>query len=172
MKIDYKDLKDIRQKNKDKKIVVCAGWFDMFHVGHLSFLNNAKKNGDILVVVVMDDISVKPLKGPDRPVIKEGQRIEIVDNIKCVDYTILSNHIWDIGDIKQKNEIGNDYKEQLCWKEYIPIISELKPDSIFSLEETIAYDSVLKYLKESGINIIYTDYNNSISTTKIVESIK
>lgn len=170
MQICYKDLRNIREKNLDRNIIICAGWFDMFHIGHLSFLNNAKKNGDILVVVVMNDKGVKPLKGQDRPIIKENQRIEIVDNIKSVDYTILSDSFWDLNDIKE--QIGLDYKERLLWQEYLPIISELKPNSIFSLRETIGYNSILRFLNNNKINIIYTDYNNSISTTKIVKRLK
>lgn len=170
MQICYKDLKNIRKKNLDRNIIICAGWFDMFHVGHLSFLNNAKENGDILVVVVMNDKGVKPLKGQDRPIIKENQRIEIVDNIKCVDYTILSDSFWDLRDIKE--QIGIDYKERLLWQEYLPIISELKPNSIFSLRETIEYNSILRFLNNNRINIIYTEYYNGISTTKIVKCLE
>lgn len=172
MQVKFEDLKKIREKYKKQKITICAGWFDMFHIGHLSFLNKAKQNTDILVVVVMNDKGVKPLKGDNRPIINENQRIEIVDNIKAVDYTILSNKFWNLNKIKEKNNIGDDYKEQLLWQEYLPIIYELKPNSIFSLQETINYKSILRFIKSNNIKIRYTNYTNDISTTKIIEFLK
>lgn len=170
MIIKYEDLKKIRKENSNKKIVICAGWFDMFHIGHLKFLNNAKRNGDILIVVVMNDIGIKPLKGSDRPIISEEDRINIIDNIKAVDYSILSTKHLDINDYKDY-KITSDYKEKLLWEEYLPIIFEVNADIIFSLNETLNYNSMRKIFNEKNINIIYTEYTKGISTTGLLEKL-
>lgn len=167
MIIDHYDLSAIRSRHKNCKIVICAGWFDMFHYGHLQFLNNAKLNGDILVVVVMNDAGIKPLKGNDRPLIGEKQRASIVDNIKSVDYTVISKKLLDINNYI-KYDVNNDYKERLIWEEYIPIMETLKPDKIFTLDETIAYESLQDKIKDENIKVVYTDYTEGISTTSIV----
>lgn len=78
---------------KNQNNVICAGWFDMFHIGHLNFLNNAKKQADNLIVVVMNDADGRTIKGESRPIINQSQRAEIIDNLKCVDYTIISEPI-------------------------------------------------------------------------------
>ncbi len=167
MIIEVCDLKKIKELGK--KTVICAGWFDMFHYGHLQFLNNAKVNGDILVVVVMNDKGIKPLKGNNRPIISEEQRINIIDNIKAVDYTILSEPVLDINDLIEKYNILNNYKERLLWSEYIPIIEQLQPEVVFSVPETMQYESLRRKIMEIGSRIVYTNYYEGISTTEIVK---
>lgn len=70
-------------------IVFTNGCFDMFHVGHLHILKEAKKHGSKLIVGVNSDDSVKRLKGKYRPVINENDRLNIVSSIECVDQVIL-----------------------------------------------------------------------------------
>jgi len=86
----------IKLKQQGKKIVLTEGCFDLLHVGHLHCLQDAKKLGDVLLVVVASDLLVRKLKGCNRPIIKEGQRLELVDNLKCVDYAFLSTDEQDI----------------------------------------------------------------------------
>jgi len=170
MIINFDQLKNIRSDNKNKTIIICAGWFDMFHAGHLNFLNNAKKQGDMLVVVVMNDLGVKPLKGENRPYMPEDQRTSIVDNIKSVDFTIISENKLELSNFIRQYGISEDYKEQLLWKEYIPIIAELKPDKVFSLRETLN-PSLIKYLDNKGIEVLYTNYYEGVSTTLLSKAI-
>lgn len=120
----------------------------------------------------MNDLGVKPLKGEDRPIISEQQRALIIDNIKSVDYVILSEVKLNLYFYIKKYKITSKYKEKLLWEEYIPIIMELKPDMIFTLEETIKYNSILSFINEFKMKIIYTEYNTGISTTKIVNMLK
>jgi rfaE bifunctional protein nucleotidyltransferase chain/domain len=78
-----------RLKEQGKKIVFTNGCFDILHYGHVQYLEDAKKYGDILIVGVNTDSSVKRLKGPLRPIIPEGDRIKTVAALESVDYTVL-----------------------------------------------------------------------------------
>jgi D-beta-D-heptose 7-phosphate kinase/D-beta-D-heptose 1-phosphate adenosyltransferase len=81
MEINIGDLKLIRDKYRNKKIVFASGVFDLFHVGHLYYLCKAKKLGDILVVNIVNDGRVKYLKGGNRPIINQKQRAEIIKGL-------------------------------------------------------------------------------------------
>ena len=76
-------------KNKDKKIVFTNGCFDLLHVGHIKFLQQARRHGDILVVGMNSDVSVRKLKGEGRPLIPEQERADIISTLDCVDYVII-----------------------------------------------------------------------------------
>jgi rfaE bifunctional protein nucleotidyltransferase chain/domain len=69
-----------------KKIVTTNGCFDILHVGHVRVLNAARELGDVLIVGVNSDESVRKLKGPTRPVNSEQDRAEVLANLKAVDY--------------------------------------------------------------------------------------
>ena len=73
-------------KKKGKKIVFTNGCFDLLHLGHIRYLEKAKSLGDILVVGVNSDRSVRNLKGPERPILSEEERSEILSSLGCVDY--------------------------------------------------------------------------------------
>ncbi len=68
-----------------KKIVFTNGCFDIIHKGHVTYLNEAKKLGDILIVGINSDKSVKKLKGESRPINKEQDRLFVLENLKSVD---------------------------------------------------------------------------------------
>jgi len=82
-----KKLKDIRQAGK--RIVFSNGCFDILHVGHIRYLQSAKAEGDILVIGLNSDRSVRAIKGEKRPVIGEAQRAEVLASVGLVDYIIL-----------------------------------------------------------------------------------
>jgi len=91
---DWSKLKEIleRERKKGKKIVFTNGCFDILHRGHIEYLNEAKAFGDILVVAVNSDSSVKMIKGSSRPINKEEDRLIMIDAIKPVDYvTVFSD---------------------------------------------------------------------------------
>ena len=75
-------------KNDGKKIVFTNGCFDILHVGHIRYLKEARSLGDILVIGINSDKSVKKLKGPLRPVNSLSDRVSILSEIKFVDYVI------------------------------------------------------------------------------------
>lgn len=74
---------------KDKKVVFTNGCFDLLHIGHVRYLQEAKNLGDILVVALNTDDSVRKLKGPTRPIQSESDRAEILAALGCVDFTVL-----------------------------------------------------------------------------------
>jgi D-beta-D-heptose 7-phosphate kinase/D-beta-D-heptose 1-phosphate adenosyltransferase len=76
-------------KEKGKKIVFTNGCFDLVHAGHISSFTQAKSMGDILIVAVNSDASVKRLKGDKRPVIDQENRIKMLCALECVDYVLL-----------------------------------------------------------------------------------
>lgn len=94
--------KDLIEKIKAHKVlghkVVCTiGSWDMLHIGHLRYLNAAKKYGDVLVVGVDSDRGIKSYKGPLRPIIPERERVEMLSYQSCVDYVTLVDDIDDKG---------------------------------------------------------------------------
>ena len=80
----------IRHLRKNRKsIVFTNGTFDLLHLGHVTYLAQAKKLGDVLIVGVNTDRSVKSYKGPKRPINPEGDRIRVLSALECVDYVTL-----------------------------------------------------------------------------------
>lgn len=86
-KTKFENLSGIRKKNAGKTIVFCSGGFDLTHAGHLLFLEDCKKHGDVLVVMVGSDAAVKRDKGESRPIVNEHMRLKLIDNLKPVDYS-------------------------------------------------------------------------------------
>ena len=82
-------IKKLNNQRSGKKVVFTNGCFDLLHVGHIRYLEEAKKCGDILVVGINTDASVKKLKGENRPIQKEDERAEILAALRAVDYTVL-----------------------------------------------------------------------------------
>ena len=89
MIIGFEDLKKIRGRRRDKKIVFCSGGFDLTHAGHVLFFEDCKKQGDVLVVMVGSDIVVKRDKGEKRPILNEHTRIKLIDALRPVDYCFI-----------------------------------------------------------------------------------
>ncbi len=80
------DAKRFIEENKDKKIVFTNGCFDIVHVGHIAYLNEAKAQGDLLFLGLNSDSSIKRLKGDDRPINKERDRKFFLENLKAIDF--------------------------------------------------------------------------------------
>lgn len=78
-------------RHRHKKIVFTNGCFDLLHVGHIRYLEQAAALGDVLIVGVNSDTSVKKLKGPTRPIQNENDRAEILATLKPVTHTIIFN---------------------------------------------------------------------------------
>lgn len=111
------------EKNKDKKIVFTNGCFDILHLGHVEYLNEAKAQGDLLLVAINSDVSVSKIKGPDRPINNEQDRASMLLNLKAVDCVqvfteetpleiiklIRPNVLVKGGDWKPEQIIGSDF---------------------------------------------------------------
>jgi D-beta-D-heptose 7-phosphate kinase/D-beta-D-heptose 1-phosphate adenosyltransferase len=91
MKEKVKEREDLRRiignlKTEGKRIVFTNGCFDLLHVGHVRYLEQARSLGDILVVGMNSDRSVRILKGPRRPILPAEERAEILSGLECIDY--------------------------------------------------------------------------------------
>lgn len=147
----FSEIKKIAQKlKKEGKIIVFTnGCFDIIHPGHLRVLKKAKSLGDVLIVGLNKDKSVKRLKGENRPVIDEKGRAEILSSFEMVDYVVL---------------FGEDTPERLIktiLPHYIVKGGDYKP------EEVVGKDIVEKYGGKVIIFPLYKKY----STTKIINKI-
>ena len=77
--------KEFLSINKGKKIVFTNGCFDILHLGHVEYLNEAKAQGDLLIVAINSDSSVSRIKGPDRPINSDEDRANMLLNLRSVD---------------------------------------------------------------------------------------
>lgn len=78
-----------RLKREGKRIVWTNGCFDILHVGHIMYLQEARKEGDVMIVGLNSDASVRQNKGPDRPVVCEQDRAQVLSALECVDYIVI-----------------------------------------------------------------------------------
>lgn len=76
-------------KRQGKRVVFTNGCFDLLHPGHTRYLAEARKLGDVLIVAINSDRSVRALKGPGRPILPQAERAEIVAALKSVDYVTI-----------------------------------------------------------------------------------
>lgn len=76
-------------KTLNKKVVFTNGVFDILHAGHVDYLNKAKELGDVLIVAVNSDSSVKKIKGELRPIVPQNERAFIISQLKAVDYVTI-----------------------------------------------------------------------------------
>ena len=90
MLIDRIDVENFCKelRNSNKKVVFTNGCFDILHVGHVRYLNAAKALGDVLIVGLNTDASVKKLKGNDRPINNEADRAEVLLALEAVDHVV------------------------------------------------------------------------------------
>jgi len=78
-----------RHRLQGQRTVFTNGCFDLLHVGHIKLLQEAKNLGDILIVAINDDASVKRLKGPSRPCMTQDERAQVLSALNCVDYVVI-----------------------------------------------------------------------------------
>jgi len=145
--LTWDELKETadRLKAGGKRIVFTNGCFDIIHIGHMRYLKEAKALGDVLVVGLNSDKSVTMLK-PDRPIIPQNQRAEILSSLEMVDYVTLFDE-------------GTPYE----------LIKLLQPDILvkggdWKKEDIVGHDIVRK--------TVSLPYIKGISTTEIIERIK
>ena len=122
-----------KHKSQNEKIVFTNGCFDIIHTGHIKYLEKAKSLGDILVVGINSDLSVKKLKGPQRPINNQNDRSEIIAALDCVDYVVIFNEqtpeklLSEIrpsilvkgGDYKKEEVVGSEYVKDVVIAEFI-----------------------------------------------------
>ena len=89
--IDYSQIEELSNKLKqeNKSIALTNGCFDILHIGHARYLKEAKKLADILIVGINSDLSVKKIKGENRPINNENDRSELLSYFEFIDYLII-----------------------------------------------------------------------------------
>ena len=138
------------EKKKGKKIVFTNGCFDIIHIGHIRYLKKAKALGDLLVLGLNTDSSVKILKGKHRPIMNEKERAEILGSFEMIDYIVLFNE-----------------------ETPIKLISKIKPDILvkgadYKGKEVVGTDVV----KKSGGKIKLIKFEKGKSTSALIKKIK
>ncbi len=120
------ELKKIveREKAAGKKVVFTNGCFDLIHVGYVRYLQEAREKGDLLIVAVNSDRSVRKLKGEGRPIVPEEERAEIISAFASVDYVVIfpeETSAEIIGVLKPDILVkGGDYrKEEIVGREIV-----------------------------------------------------
>ncbi|MEM9830499.1 MAG: D-glycero-beta-D-manno-heptose 1-phosphate adenylyltransferase [Bacteroidota bacterium] len=140
-------LEKLNQHRKRGEIIVFTnGCFDILHRGHVTYLQAARDLGDLLVIGVNTDASVKRLKGEFRPVNHEDDRAFILQSLACVDYVI---------------KFGEDTPHEL--------LSQIRPDILvkggdYKLEEVVG--------REFAQQVILIDFVDGYSTTKTIQRMK
>jgi cytidyltransferase-like protein len=154
--ISHNELKTIRKIYQDKKIVLGSGVFDLFHVGHLEYLQGLRNYGDVVVVLVKSDERVRKNKNPKRPIIPENDRVQIVSSLKFVDVAFVGPY-----DETREYQIDPTYEE---------VFDSLQPD-VF-----VTNNQIWKKLEAlQNVTIVVnprTEKGRYNSTTHIIKEIK
>ncbi|RYZ63677.1 MAG: D-glycero-beta-D-manno-heptose 1-phosphate adenylyltransferase [Proteobacteria bacterium] len=147
----FQDLKEkLAAVRNGRKVVFTNGVFDLLHVGHVRYLQEAKSLGDLLVIGVNTDASVQKLKGPTRPLQNEASRAEILAALGAVDFTVL---------------FSEDTPEKL--------IHEIRPDVLvkggdYTVETIVGAPFVLSY----GGQVRPLQFVDGFSTTSLVKKMQ
>lgn len=139
--------------------VFCSGSFDLFHAGHVLFLEDCKRFGNILVVGVGSDEAVRANKGSDRPIMNRAIRMKLVDSCRVVDYTVLDDITINPGRVGLMLEI---------------VFNALKPTVYVVNEDAIEMESRRSVCEAMGVTMVVLPRTcppeyDGISTTKIIE---
>lgn len=145
-----KSIESFRNDHKGKKIVFTNGCFDILHVGHVRYMQEASKLGDILIIGLNSDDSVRRLKGSDRPVNNQNDRAEILSSLGFVDYVAV-------------------FDEDTPYD----LIKLIQPDVLvkggdYSFENVVGRDIV----EANGGNLVLIPFVEGKSTTNIINKIK
>jgi len=109
------EMTEIRKelKKQGKKVVFTNGCFDILHTGHVRLLEKTRALGDVVILGLNSDSSVRKIKGPTRPIIKESERAEMLSALECIDYIVFFDERTPVNIIKKlKPDIhvkGGDY---------------------------------------------------------------
>jgi D-glycero-beta-D-manno-heptose 1-phosphate adenylyltransferase len=138
-----------RLKQQGRRVVFTNGCFDLLHTGHLRYLKQARQLGDALIVALNSDASVRKLKGESRPILKEGERAEVMAALIWVDYVTI---------------FSEETPRQL--------IAELLPDVLvkggdWSLDTIVGREEV----EAAGGSVQSLSFIEGVSTTEIIERI-
>ena len=138
-----------RLRGRGKKIVFTNGCFDILHYGHAKYLEAAKAKGDILVVGINSDSSVKKIKGPGRPIVGQDYRARMVAALESVDFTVIFSEETPAG-----------------------LIESLKPDVLVKGGDWKIKDIVgAEFVRGRGGKVYSIRFVKGFSTTKVIKKI-
>ena len=137
-----------RLRAAGKKIVFTNGCFDLMHAGHATYLQFARRQGDVLVVGLNTDASVRRYKGAKRPVVDEQNRARLLAALECVDFVT-----W----------FDEDEPKAL--------IAELQPDVLVKAEDWAHYVSGRDIVEARGGKVVLAPMVKGLSTTALIEKI-
>ena len=140
-------------KREGKKIILAGGCFDILHIGHIRFLEQAKKRGDVLFILLENDKSVKKIKGDDRPINTQEERAVVLSSLKPVDYVV---------NLSEMNS-NSDYDK---------LIINLKPDVIATTKKSkqVIHNIRQAKLVDAELALVVNRISNR-STTRLAELI-
>jgi len=151
--IQIKNIEKLVKQIRDKKTVLVGGCFDIVHLGHIKFLEKAKKSGEILIVLLESDENIRKIKGQSRPINNQENRAEFLTKLKIIDWIIKLPRM-------EKDE------------DYFKIIAKIKPKIIAVSEGDKNMNKKKSQAKEIGAKLIkVTKLIKQQSTTKIIEVI-
>ena len=115
--VDDASLKNIcrQAKAEGKTVVSTSGCFDLLHAGHVKYLEQAKEKGDLLILLLNSDASVKRLKGAQRPIVNQLDRAAVAAGLESVDYLCLFDEDTPCGLIRT---LQPDVRQRVFWKKY------------------------------------------------------
>lgn len=147
--LTVRNLKDFPKKiAKGEKMVLVGGCFDILHPGHVIFLEKAKKQGDVLIVLLESDQKIKMLKGDNRPVHNQNERAKILSSIRFVDFVVMLPFI----------QSEHDYDQ---------VVGKIKPD-VIATTKSISDHHHKRSAQKVGAKLKYvTDIIGDYSTTRI-----
>ncbi len=136
-----------------KKIILAGGCFDILHIGHIKFLEAAKRSGDVLFILLENDKSVRKLKGENRPINTQEERAVVLSSLKPVDYVVI------LPDMKTNSD-------------YDKLIINLKPDVIATTKKSKQVIHNLRQAKlvEAKLALVVNRISNR-STTRLAQLI-
>ena len=137
-----------RLRAAGKKIVFTNGCFDLMHAGHATYLEFARAQGDVLVVGLNTDASVRRYKGDKRPIVDERNRARMMAGLECVDYVT-----W----------FDEDEPKEL--------IAELQPDVLVKAEDWAHYVSGRDVVEARGGKVVLAPMVAGLSTTAVIERV-
>jgi len=139
---------------QQKRIVLVGGCFDILHIGHIALLENAKKQGDILIVFLESDESIAEKKGEGRPLHTQLQRSEVLLALKSVDYVILL----------QSHMTNDDYDN---------LVKALQPDIIATTNNDQGWEHKKRTANLIGAQLIeVTQPIKNVSTSRIITQLQ
>ncbi|HBA84546.1 MAG TPA: D-glycero-beta-D-manno-heptose 1-phosphate adenylyltransferase [Verrucomicrobia bacterium] len=138
----------LRLKQQGKKVVFTNGCFDILHAGHVSYLSFARAQGDVLILGLNSDVSIRRIKGEKRPIVAQDDRARLLAALEAIDYVVVFDE-----------------------DEPAPLIGELIPDVLVKAEDWAHYVSGREVVEKNGGRVVLAPLVKGLSTTALIARI-